>query len=69
MPREKENYKYLGILEADIIKHAEMKETRKKSLRQTRKLLETKLWGWNLIKRIKICVVPLYDTGDHFEKE
>ena len=26
MPRQKETYKYLGILEEDIIKHAEMKE-------------------------------------------
>ena len=26
MLREKENYKYLGILDADTIKHVEMKE-------------------------------------------
>ena len=28
---EKENYKYLRILEADTIKHAEMKDKRKKN--------------------------------------
>ena len=41
---EKEVYKYLGILEADIIKQVEMKEKIKKEyLRRTRKLFETKL--------------------------
>ena len=40
---EKENYKYLGILEVDIIKQAKMKETiRKLYLGRTRKFLETK---------------------------
>ena len=38
---EKETYKYLGILEADIIKEVKMKEKIKKEyLRRTRKLLE-----------------------------
>ena len=42
--REKEIYNYLGILEADTIKQAEMKEKKlKEYLRRTRKLLETKL--------------------------
>ncbi len=50
---EKENYKYLGILEADIIKQVEMKEKIKKEyLRRTRKLLETKLYDMNLLKGI-----------------
>ena len=41
---EKKTYKYLGILEADTIKQAEMKEKIKKEyLRGTRKLLKTKL--------------------------
>ena len=31
MLREKETYKYLGILEADTFKQAEMKEKRKKN--------------------------------------
>ena len=43
-PGEKETYKYLGILEADTIKHVEMKgKIQKEYLRRTRKLLETKL--------------------------
>ena len=41
--REKETYKYLGILEADTIKQVEMKEKIKKEYLRTRKLLETKL--------------------------
>ena len=41
---EKETYKYLGILEVDTIKQAEMKEkTKEEYLRRTRKLLETML--------------------------
>ena len=41
---ENKTYKYLGILEADTIKQAEMKnKIQKEYLRRTRKLLETKL--------------------------
>ena len=41
--REKGTYKYLGILEADTIKHVGMKEKIKKEyLRGIRILLETK---------------------------
>ena len=48
---ENETYKYLGILEADTIKLVEMKDKiQKEYLRRTRKLLETKLNGRNLIK-------------------
>ena len=45
MLREKETYKYLGILEADIIKLVERKEKnfKKEYLKRTRKLLKTKL--------------------------
>ena len=51
--RKKEIHKYLGILEADTIKQAEMKEKiQKEYLRRTRKLLETKLSSRNLIKGI-----------------
>ena len=47
---EIETYKYLKILKADTIKHAEMKDFFfKEYLRRTRKLLETKLHGKNLI--------------------
>ena len=50
-PREKETYKYLGILEADTIKQVEMKEIIKKEYhRRTRKQPETKLCCRNLIK-------------------
>ena len=54
-----ETYKYLGILEADTIKQAEMKEKiQKEYLRRTRKLLETKLDSRNLIKGINTWAVP-----------
>ena len=46
---EKETYIYFGILEAEAIKHAEMKEKKFKYLRRTRKLLETKQHSKNLI--------------------
>ena len=50
---ENETYKYLGILEADTIKHVEMKDKiQKVYLRRTRKLLNTKLSSRNLIKGI-----------------
>ena len=66
---ENETYKYLGILEADIIKQAEMKEKiQKEYLRRTRKLLETKLNSWNLIKGINIWAVPLVRYSGHFLK-
>ena len=43
---EKETYKYLGILEADTIKQAEMKEKiKKKYLRRTRKQFERKTFS------------------------
>ena len=42
MLTENETYKYLGILEVDTIKQAEMKEKfQKEYLRRTKKLLET----------------------------
>ena len=57
---EKETYKYLGILEADTMKQVETKENIKKVyLRSTRKLLETKLSGRNLIKGINTWAVSL----------
>ena len=56
---ENETYKYLGILEADTIKQAEMKEKiQKEYLRRTRKLLETKLSSKNLIKGINTWAAP-----------
>ena len=58
MLSEKESNKYFGILEADIIKQVKVKEKIKKEyLRRTRKLLETKLYSRNLIKRINTWAV------------
>ena len=52
---EKESYKYLGILESDNIKQAEMIERKKEKNyhRRTRKLRETKVYCINLIKGMK----------------
>ena len=51
--------KYLGILETDTIKQAEMKDKiQKEYLRKTRKQLETKLSSRNLIKGINTWAVP-----------
>ena len=67
--REKETYKYLGILEADTIKQVEMKEKIKKEyLRRTRKLLETKLCCGNFIKGINTWAVPLIRYSRPFLK-
>ena len=67
--REKENYKYLRILEADRIKQAEMKEKiRKEYLRRTRNFLETKLCSRNLIKGINTWSVSLVRYSGPFLK-
>ena len=66
---EKENYKYLHILEADTIKQVEMKDKIKKEyLRRTRKLLETKLSSRNLIKGINTWAVSLIRYSRPFVK-
>ena len=66
---KKETFKYLDILEADTIKHLEMKEKIKKEyLRKTRKLLETKLSSRNLIKGINTWAVPLVRYSGLFLK-
>ena len=57
---EKKTFKYLGILEADTIRQVEMKEEiQKEYLRRTRKLLETKPFSRNLIKKIDTWAVLL----------
>ena len=68
--REKETYKYSGILEVDTIKHAEMKEKIKKKeyLRRTRKLFETKLHSRSLIKDINIWAVSFVRYSGLFWK-
>ena len=66
---ENETYKWLGILEADIIKQVEMKDKiQKEYLRRTRKLLETKLSSRNLIKGINTWAVPLVRYSGPFLK-
>ena len=67
---EKENYKYSEILEADTIKHAEMKEKiLKEYFRRMRKLIETKLHSRNLIKGINTWAVLLVRySGPFFNK-
>ena len=69
MLAENETYKYLGILEADTIKQAEMKEKiQKEYLTRTRKLLETKLNSRYLIKEINTWAVPLVRYSRPFLK-
>ena len=66
---ENETYKYLGISEAETIKHQEMKEKiQKEYLRRTRKLLETKLSSRNLIKVRNTWAVPLVRYSGPFLK-
>ncbi len=56
---EKRNgYKYLGIFEADSIKHEQMKQrVRMKYFRRVRKILKSKLNGGNVIKAINTRAV------------
>ena len=66
---ENETYKYLGILEADTIKQAEMKnKIQKEYLRRTRKLLETIVNSRNIIKGINTWAVPLVRYSGPFFK-
>ena len=66
---EKETYKYLGILEADMIKQLEVKEKIKKQyLMITRKLLETKLCCRNVTKGINTWAVTLVRYSEPFLK-
>ena len=62
-------YKYFGILEVDTIKQVEMKDKiQKEYLRRTRKLLETKISGRNLIKGIHTWAVFLIRYSGPFFK-
>ena len=67
--REKETYKYLGILKADIIKQVKMQEKLlKEYLRRTRKLLETKLCSRNFNKVINTWAVLVVRYSEPFLK-
>ena len=58
---KRENYKYLGILEAEYINTKKMKEKVKAEyLRRTRKVLESKLSSGNLFKAINTWAVSLF---------
>ena len=63
---EGETYKYLGILEADTIKQVD--KIQKEYFRRTRKLLETKLSGRNLIKGIDTWAVSFVRYSGPFLK-
>ena len=66
---ENETYKYLGILEADTIKHVQMKDKiQREYLRRTIKLLETKHSSRNLIKGINTWAVLLVRYSGPFLK-
>ena len=67
--REKETYKYLGILETDTIKQVEMKDKiQKEYLRRTRKLIDTKISSRNLIKGINTRAVTFVRYSGPFFK-
>ena len=66
---EKETCKYLGILESDTFKQVEIKDKiRKEYIRRTRRLLEIKLSGRNLIEGINTWTVPLVRYSGRFLK-
>ena len=58
--KEGEGYKYLGVLEADVMLHRQTKEKIKKEyLRRVRKVAQPKLNGGNLIQAINKWAVSL----------
>ena len=69
MHGDKENYMYLGILEAGIIKQTEMKEkVRKELLIKARKPLKIRFYRRNLIRGIKIWEALLVRYSGPFLK-
>ena len=61
---EGEGYKYLGMLEADGVKHMEMKENvTKEYYRRVRKILKSKLNGDNVINAINTRAVAIIRYG------
>ena len=59
-----ESYKYLGILEADDIKHHEMKQLiQKEYYRRVRKILKSKLNGGNIVKAVNLRAVSIVRYG------
>ena len=65
--RERETYKYLGILEAAAIKPEEMRKKNKKEyFRISRKLLETKLYSNHFVKGKNTLAFPSEDFRNRF---
>ena len=61
---EEGGYKYLGILEADGVKHEEMKDQIKKEyIRRVRNILKSKLNGGNIILAINSRAVSIVRYG------
>ncbi len=63
---DEETYKYLGIIEAEDIKHEDMKESvRKQYFDRTRKILKSKLNAGNTVKAMNTWAVSLvrYSAG------
>ena len=61
---EDDGYKYLGILEADTILHAEMKSlVTKEYIRRVKKVLKSQLHGRHCIQAINTWAVPVVRYG------
>ena len=61
---EGDGYKYLGILEADDLKHAHIKEAiSKEYLRRIRKIVKSKLNGGNVVSAINARAVSIIRYG------
>ena len=59
-----ESYKYLGILEADDIKHQKMKQLiQNEYYRRVRKILKSKLNGGHIIKAVNLKAVSIVRYG------
>ena len=55
-----EGYKYLGVMEADVMLHRQMKEkVKKEHLQRVRKVAQSKLYRGNLIQAINTWAVSL----------
>ena len=61
---EEGGYKYLGTLDADGVKHEEMKcQTKKEYIRRVRNILKSKLNGGNIISAINSRAVSIVRYG------
>ena len=58
-----DNYKYLGILEADDIKHEEMKNNIKKEYFNSRRILKSKLNAGNIVTAMNTWAISLMRYG------